>query len=73
MHWFTMYIQLDRECDVWKLRGKEYRLQYHSKTPFPDEELRAFYEKMQARLLLRILNSRILKKLIPILVQKPSL
>ncbi|CAE7408463.1 cpsf2 [Symbiodinium natans] len=26
---------------------KEYRLQYHSKTPFPDEELRAFYEKMQ--------------------------
>jgi len=26
---------------------KEYRLQYHSKTPFPDEELRAYYEKMQ--------------------------
>jgi len=26
---------------------KEYRLQYHLKMPLPDEELRAFYEKIQ--------------------------
>ena len=33
-------------CD---LEGKEYRLQQYLKSALPDEELRAFYEKMQEK------------------------